>query len=218
MKLASIIVFGSLFVFGCSGSEGSDSGSSEGAAYANPSPTAAPSASVPAPADTPITVQNYMSHPKIAEIRKLVQATDAKITAGGVKKDEKVECDGTETTDKFTENGKVLKIYSEGGIEGIVRDSYYYDDTGKLRFEFLDSVGELGCVMVQYRRYFDANGKELISVERRADGQLKEGSDFCPGVAEKLAATKDSLLQQPPPAADLMSNPERAYATPAVCQ
>ena len=82
----------------------------------------------------------------------------------------------------------------------------------------LAELTKLGCVMVQYRRYFDANGKELISVERRADGQLKEGSDFCPGVAEKLAATKDSLLQQPPPAADLMSNPERAYATPAVCQ
>jgi hypothetical protein len=131
----------------------------------------------------PITLANYVSHPKIKAIRDQVQAIDAmaltKATNPG--------CDGS--NDKFTDTqGRLRKLVSiggEGGFEG--RLSVYYNEAGKAIFAFnkeADWTGEKTngatdkAMVTESRTYFDAaSGKTLFQairtgIEPNLDGGL----------------------------------------------
>jgi hypothetical protein len=120
-----------------------------------------------ATATSPITLANYVSHPKIKAIRDQVQA----IEAMPLKKETNGGCDGS--NDKFTDaQGRIRKLVGsggEGGFEGST--TVYYNEAGKAIFEFhkeADWTGEKTngatdkALVSESRTYFDAASSKTL--------------------------------------------------------
>jgi hypothetical protein len=162
MRLASFSIAAVFTVFalttvGCAAGASDDAEASEAAAL-----TAAP-----------VTLQNFLTHPKIKEVRAEVAAVNA-ASLTTVQKDH--SCDDTEAKlSKLTDGGNTIrKIFDTwGGSDGDGSTSYYYDAAGRLRFVFdvLESAPASGSLTVfETRSYFDASGRLLIQVGKTGHG------------------------------------------------
>lgn len=121
--------------------------------------------------DAPITLANYVTHPKIKAVRQEVEA----INALHLFKSVKTTCDGW--NEKWTDgSGKIRKIVSssdEGGFEAQI--TVYYDDQGRPLFLFgqeADWTGERTngdterAFIWERRSYFDAQGNTIFQAVR----------------------------------------------------
>lgn len=151
----------------------------------------------------PITEKGWAKHPKIAEIRALVQQNEEAIKAKRFKHEERTDCDmegagkESESVDRDA-SGRIRKyVHDMGSDDSAYRAELHYDEQGRLRFAFArrgavnDSTGE-------FRIYFGEDGKQL----------WKDVKEKGPG----YTWLKDF------PGAWLVKDPEKAWKNPPPCE
>lgn len=113
-----------------------------------------------------ITKANWRQHPKIKDVRSIVQAIDAEISQGAFKTSERefeVCAKGYHTLLRkaVDEKGVVRRYETHGGSEDhALKFQQYYDETGRLRFAFIEG-GAVNDTHIEDRIYFDEAGKRL---------------------------------------------------------
>jgi hypothetical protein len=125
-----------------------------------------PSVSVSQEAGGAITKANWQRHPKIAQVRAIVQSVNAGM--GGkslrVKKRTFEYCEPYEDTARTIATdakGRVRFYVNEGGSDdSALKWEHYYDETGRLRFVLITG-GAVNGSRLEHRIYFDENGKRL---------------------------------------------------------
>jgi hypothetical protein len=204
---------------GCAAPSEDDAGSAAGAAKQG----AAPSTIA---ASAPITAANFETHPSILAVQNIIDEIGRGVA--GDKFDEKSANDvckgfaGESSRQIFTQAGKPRLLRVEGGQEdSVTSEVYYYDASGILRFVASNDSGALGCMLGEGRQYYDADGKLLIAVSRRGNGEMPEGSDMCTGARAALAAAAWEKDSNPtialPHAKDKPLDAYDLSVTPAAC-
>ncbi len=134
----------------------------------------------------PVTAQNWEQHPQIVEIRAIYREVQHAIKAGKlVKKVREFDCsklpeaDSVHQQDYYEGGVRILYTardgtprfyYREGGSEdSLVREEYYYDTAGRLRFTFVRGGAENGTHM-ETRVYYSAAGQKLWQDDRVLEG------------------------------------------------
>lgn len=118
----------------------------------------------------PITIQNWMTHPKIVAVRRIVNSIDASKYASesktGLCADSgHGESERTKLTD---DHGRIRELVLAGGSEDSAEtDSHYYDANGKLRFIFT-TRNDVHGNSDEVRTYFDETGARIWDVRRHA--------------------------------------------------
>lgn len=122
-------------------------------------------------ASAPLTIDNWVNHPRIVEVRKIAQAVDAlKLTS-----EKLVGCnDVTYVTSKdASKHRRKLVETQELGMEALSTTAYY-DDKGILRFVFdrVAAKNAQGKVtkIVETRTYLDAKANPFWAVVRDGNG------------------------------------------------
>ena len=121
-----------------------------------------------------IDKSNWMTHPKIVEIRNIYQSVEDKINSQQLtKKSSALECEripGYQADIHFGTDKIVRKYKISGGSgDSVAEVNYYYDAQGKQRFRFTD-VAAVNGTHQQTRDYFDAAGKRLYQDRRLLEG------------------------------------------------
>jgi hypothetical protein len=129
--------------------------------------------SLAAAEDAPITKKNWRTHPRIVEIRKMVEAVDQAIKADAFKQKTKSLCEAPsldmDRTVVLDTKARVRKYQTEGGSEDSAYQlSTYYDEAGRMRFVYGHS-GAVSDSTVEHRLYFDESGK-LLWKDRKTTG------------------------------------------------
>ena len=145
-------------------------------------------------ASAPITIANYVSHPKIKAVRDQVAA----IEASRLTKATNPGCDGS--NDKYTDaSGKIRKLVTsggEGGFEG--RTTIYYNEGGIAIFVFnqeADWTGEKTdgatdkAFVKETRAYYTTQGGFLFQAMREG---IAKGIDVGLQTADRLPTEDES--------------------------
>ena len=160
-------------------------------------------ASLAAGPGDPITKKNWAKHPKIEEIRALVQQTEEAVKAKKLEHQERKDCEmegaGTEAEAVDRDAAGVIRKYVHdlGSEDSSYRAEAHYDEKGRLRFVFARR-GAVNGGSGEFRVYFDEEGKKLwTDVKEKGPGYtwLK---DF--------------------PEAWLVKDPEKAWKDPPPCE
>jgi hypothetical protein len=164
-------------------------------------------------ATSPITIRNWMSHPKIAEIRSLVHTVDSTQMAVA-RRDNLCEGIGESSREKRTDGaGTVRKLVLEGGADdSAASQTYYYDAAGHIRFAF-EAGGDVHGGAYERRVYFAADGARIWEVDRSArTPDMKGEPDLtkAPFVVPDPETTLEIL-----PA--VISEPKAAFDAPSLC-
>lgn len=132
-----------------------------------------------------ITKENWISHPKIKEIRKIFQS----INNNSKLKAKSKACkfgDGIHSltaTIYLDSNNRVRKYRIKGGSDDSrAKISYYYSVTGQNRFTF-QALGSVNGTKSELRTYFDEQGIELYE-----DYRLLEGPGYTGGFPDKYVS------------------------------
>jgi hypothetical protein len=113
-----------------------------------------------------ITKANWQQHPKIKQVRAIVQAVNAAMSRKSltVRKRAFEYCEPYEDTKRTIATdsmGHVRFYLSEGGSDdSALKWEHYYDETGRLRFVFITG-GAINGSKLEHRIYFDENGKRI---------------------------------------------------------
>jgi hypothetical protein len=124
------------------------------------------SGSVSQDAGDGITKANWQRHPKITEVRAIVQSVKARMSRKSltVRKRAFEYCEPYEDvarTIATDAKGRVRFYGNEGGSDdSALKWKYYYDEMGRLRFAFITG-GAINGSKLEHRIYFDENGKRL---------------------------------------------------------
>jgi hypothetical protein len=170
------------------------------------------SSSADVTAVAPITLGNFINHPKIQEVRAEVAAVDA-ATLTDEKKD--VTCDpeqGSATREKWTDaSGKIRRLReSFSGEDGDGSLTWTYDASGRLRFIFrvLDTTPADGSLSVDERRvYFDATGASIWEVARNGRGTVGRPPNMEQSPYTKPATSLDTDTE----GKDIVTNPAERW-------
>lgn len=149
----------------------------------------------------PITKKNWAKHPKIEEIRALVQKNEEAIKAKKLEHQERKDCQmegaGTEAESVDRDASGVIRKYVHdlGSEDSAYRAEAHYDEKGRLRFVFArrgavnDSSGE-------FRIYFGEDGKKLwTNVKEKGPGYT-----WLPDFPQKwLVKDPEKAWKHPPP-------------------
>lgn len=128
-----------------------------------------------APRDAAITANNWISHPKIVEVRSLYQTIEREKSSGGLdRKDRRFEyCEPYEDLVRtiYTDRGGRTRIYYyEGGSDdSTVKRELYYDESGTLRFALITAAAHNGT-LVEHRAYFSETGQKIWEIQKRLEG------------------------------------------------
>ncbi|MFO0738853.1 MAG: hypothetical protein U0270_23340 [Labilithrix sp.] len=121
-------------------------------------------------ATAPITIGNWLTHPKIVAVRDIVNAIDASEYASE-SKTELCQDSGhgeSERTKLTDENGVIRELVLSSGSEDSAQiESHYYDANGKLRFIFT-TRNDVHGNSNELRTYFDETGARIWDVRRHA--------------------------------------------------
>jgi len=135
----------------------------------------------PTQAQEKITLQNWMHHPEIRKIRKIVEETKAGVKDGRITVKRRVfDRHSKQCTDPYPEISNELGLDKQGNVRFLIMTKmltmevrgtreYYYDEAGQLRFILL--------VFGEYegpdkdRVYFNEKGDVLIAV-KETDGNF----------------------------------------------
>lgn len=144
-------------------------------------------------ASAPITIKNWLNHPKIVAVRKEVAAVDAL----KLPPEKKELCQdsgvGEFERDKSTDaSGKIRELVLElGGEDGARIETHYYDAKGTLRFVFATDNDVHGNSSEE-RTYFDETGAQLFQVNRFASDPENNNPDIAHAKYE-LPSSPDEL-------------------------
>ena len=125
--------------------------------------------------DEKITASNWQRHPKIVQIRAIVDAinVDLKKRAFKVSTREFEYCEPYEDTlRKMAVDGKgiVRQYEKQGGSEdSALTWKHYYDEAGRLRFVFI-SGGAANGSQLEHRIYFDEGGVRIWEDQKYVKG------------------------------------------------
>ena len=161
----------------------------------------------------PITDENWVTNPQIAEIRSLYQKLQTERDRGKLlRKERRFDCslaandidyDSYEGDVRILYNdrsGRPRIYYHEGGSEdSAVRIELFYDENGKLRFAYI-RAGAVNGTKTEIRIYFSSAGTKIWNNERVVKGpgypfvewglvddpvQAFNGKSPCPEVVRK---------------------------------
>lgn len=121
-------------------------------------------------ASDPITIQNWLRHPKIEEVRAIVDAIDAADYEAESKMDLCVESGHGESERTVLVDGDgVIRelVLASGSEDSFEIHSHYYDAQGRLRF-VLKTRNDVHGSSWEYRTYFDETGARIWDVSRSA--------------------------------------------------
>jgi hypothetical protein len=127
---------------------------------------ARPSGPVSQEAGGEITKANWQQHPKIKQVRAIVQSVNAGMSgkAFTVRKRAFEYCEPYEDTARTIATdakGRVRLYVNEGGSDdSALKWEHYYDEMGRLRFVFITG-GAVNGSKLEHRIYFDEDGKRL---------------------------------------------------------
>ena len=113
-----------------------------------------------------ITKANWQRHPKIIQVRAIVQSVNAGISKKSftMRKRAFEYCEPYEDTARTIATdpkGRVRFYGNEGGSDdSSLKWEHYYDEAGRLRFVFITG-GAVNGSKLEHRIYFDENGKRL---------------------------------------------------------
>lgn len=119
----------------------------------------------------PVNKTNWQSHPAIVKIRRIVTVIDRAERAGRLVSAHcwKEEWDQERTIWRDS-RGRALKYVKRiCGEDSCWKYSQYYDNRGTLRF-VLAEIGAIPDTHIEYRHYFDADGKRIWSQRRLLSG------------------------------------------------
>jgi hypothetical protein len=161
----------------------------------------------------PITLANFINHPKIQEVRAEVAAVDAAALTDE-KKD--VTCDpqsGTSAREKWTDgSGKIRRLEERfSGEDGDGSLTWTYDASGRLRFIFrvLNTTPANGSLSVDERRvYFDATGASIWEVARVGHGTVAHP----PNMEQSPYTQPGTSLNADTEGKDIVTNPADRWA------
>jgi hypothetical protein len=123
-----------------------------------------------------VTKTNWQQHPKIKEVRAVVQTIKSNLSRKAYRmKTRKFEyCepyeDGQRTigTDR---SGRVRYYEKQAGSEdSALKWEHYYDEAGRLRFVFITGGAANGS-QLEHRIYFDQNGKRIWEEQKYTKGE-----------------------------------------------
>jgi hypothetical protein len=113
-----------------------------------------------------ITKANWQQHPKIKQIRTIVQA----VKAGMSRKALTTKRRNFEYCEPYEDVGRVIATDSSGRVRFYLSDAssddsalkmeHYYDEAGRLRFVFITGGAANGS-QLEHRIYFDETGKRI---------------------------------------------------------
>lgn len=118
----------------------------------------------------PITLANWLTHPKIVAVRDIVDEIDASPYASESKTGLCADAGRGETErTKLTDDKGVIRelVLAFGSEDSTAIESHYYDATGKLRFIFT-TQNDVHGNSDELRTYFDASGARIWDVRRHA--------------------------------------------------
>jgi hypothetical protein len=207
MPLAAFVCLATTLAIGCAASsESADDSSSSDLTSA-----------------APVTLGNFLNHPKIKEIRAEVAAVDAaKLATASEKEGPCPDDDVDQTVTKGTDDGgKIRKlIVAWGGSDGDGTTSYYYDAAGHLRFVFDHSEttpANDSMLVIESRVYFDAAGNRIFDVEKVGKGTISHPPNMdnapfsLPNDKAQVPTTPFEVLPE------LQTDPGSFYNTPPNC-
>ena len=122
-----------------------------------------------------ITASNWQRHPKIIQVRAIVDSINAGIRKGAFKisKREFEYCESYEDTMRkmaVDSKGVVRRYENEAGSDdSMLTWQHYYDQLGRLRFVFI-SGGAANGAQLEHRIYFDEDGKRLWEEHKYVKG------------------------------------------------
>jgi hypothetical protein len=157
----SLILVGALSLFTV-GSPRASSSASRAAALV----VTKPSGSLTQEADGEITKANWQQHPKIKQVRAIVQSVNAGMSGKALTVRNRAfeYCEPYEDTARTIatdSKGRVRFYGNEGGSDdSSLKWEHYYDEAGRLRFVFITG-GAVNGSKLEHRIYFDENGKRL---------------------------------------------------------
>jgi hypothetical protein len=122
-----------------------------------------------------ITKANWQRHPKIKEVRAIVQGVKTGMTrkAFTVKKRTFEYCEPYEDVERLIASdsrGRVrFYVNDAGSDDSALKTEHYYDEAGRLRFVFI-SGGAVNGSHLEHRIYFDGAGKRLWEEHTYTEG------------------------------------------------
>lgn len=125
--------------------------------------------------DEKITASNWQRHPKILQVRAIVNSIDTGIKKGSFKtsKREFEYCESYEDTMRkmaVDSKGVVRRYENEAGSDdSMLTWRHYYDQLGRLRFVFITG-GAANGAQLEHRIYFDESGKRLWEEHKYVKG------------------------------------------------
>jgi hypothetical protein len=136
-----------------------------------------------ATAERPLTIENFVSHPRVVEVREWVKRIDDQVTSKTLVKHEKVFPDAFATCDAGGEDHREKYVDASGAVRKFVQvfatehseitTTYYYSNDGKLRFVFdvsnsaeVEESGAFHSFVFEKRVYFNAEGQVFWEVDR----------------------------------------------------
>lgn len=175
--MVGLVCLGLCVLAGCGGSGGGDDTQSGNGALS------ASGGSV-VTADTPITLQNYVNHPKIKAIRGEVEGIDNDLAHGDLFSEDNPNVCEASLAKVTGARGQIVKIVENLGDGGARTQAYYGEKP-------VDSIGtgdsEPGPLLfvfqvsgtMESRVYFDAHGNKLWQVVRQTGGadRLPQGNE-----------------------------------------
>jgi hypothetical protein len=122
-----------------------------------------------------ITKANWRQHPKIKEVRAIVQTVKAGMSRPGwtTKKRTFEYCEpggDIERVLSTDQSGQARFYLNEAGSEdSALTTEHYYDETGRIRFVFI-TAGAVNGSNLEHRIYFDETGKRIWEVQTYTKG------------------------------------------------
>lgn len=161
-----------------------------------------------------ITEANWQQHPKIREVRRLVNSVDAGLKKGVFKtsKREFESCgDQYYTLRRIAHDSKGAAVWYEEYYEGEDRSYgyfHYYDSSGQLRFVFASARAANGT-RAEHRIYFDETGERIWEDDRLLKGPGCPGCFPDPYPAEALAFDPAKTFAEDEDCVEITSKPTR---------
>lgn len=149
--------------------------------------------------ETPITKDNWQSHPAIIEIRAMYQRLQDDRNTGRLKVEARKfdNCfDDEEERKLYTDNAGTPRIYSfsEGSDHWAMEIEVYYDEAGVRRFAFVE-IGAVNGTSRDLRFYFSKTGDKIWENDKLLEGEgyagIPDPIKFIPRNARKAFITKN---------------------------
>lgn len=127
--------------------------------------------------EQPLTVQNFVAHPRIVEVREAVKAIEDAIASGAFREERKENLCGPHSggdilREKATDPAGIVRKLVLGASEPDVSatTTLYFSERGKLRFAFqtIDGGTGRGVSRHELRAYFNDAGERFWEVDRSA--------------------------------------------------